>query len=47
MNNSNQNLNTVDISKWTDKVHLGDCLEIMRQFPDKCCDAIITSPPYW
>lgn len=24
----------------------GDCLEIMRQMPDKCVDLIITDPPY-
>lgn len=24
----------------------GDCLEVMRSFPDECIDLIITSPPY-
>ncbi len=24
----------------------GDCLEIMRKFPDGCIDLIVTSPPY-
>jgi len=28
------------------KVYLGDCLEIMKQIPDNCIDAIITDPPY-
>ena len=28
------------------KVHNCDCLEFMRQLPDKCVDAIITDPPY-
>ena len=29
-----------------DKIIHGDCLEIMRNFPDKCVDIVITSPPY-
>ena len=24
----------------------GDCLELMKQLPDKCVDAVITDPPY-
>lgn len=24
----------------------GDCLEVLRDFPDDCIDLIITSPPY-
>jgi site-specific DNA-methyltransferase (adenine-specific) len=24
----------------------GDCLEVLKQFPDNCIDAIITDPPY-
>lgn len=24
----------------------GDCLEVMRQMPDKCVDLVVTSPPY-
>lgn len=30
-----------------DKVYEGDCLEIMKTFPDKSIDCVITSPPYW
>jgi len=29
-----------------DKVILGDCLEIIKQIPDKSINAIITDPPY-
>lgn len=29
------------------KVHCGDCLELMKQIPDGSVDAIITDPPYW
>lgn len=28
------------------KVHLGDCLELMKRLPDKSIDIVITSPPY-
>src|SRR3990167_10350525 len=28
------------------KIYLGDCLEIMKTWPDKCVDITITSPPY-
>jgi site-specific DNA-methyltransferase (adenine-specific) len=28
------------------RLHLGDCLEVMRGMPDKSVDAIITDPPY-
>ena len=27
-------------------LHLGDCLDIMRDIPDKSVDAVITDPPY-
>ena len=27
-------------------LHLGDCLDIMRNIPDKSIDAVITDPPY-
>ena len=28
------------------KVIQGDCLEVMRQIPDKCIDLVLTDPPY-
>lgn len=28
------------------KVIQGDCLEVMKEMPDKCVDLIVTSPPY-
>lgn len=28
------------------KLYLGDCLEIMKTFPDKSIDCVITDPPY-
>ena len=27
-------------------VHLGDCAEILKLYPDSCVDLIVTSPPY-
>lgn len=25
----------------------GDCLDVLKYFPDSCVDCVITSPPYW
>jgi len=29
-----------------DKIHRGDCAEILKTFPPSCVDLIVTSPPY-
>jgi DNA modification methylase len=29
-----------------DKIYLGDCLKVMKTFPDDSVDLIVTSPPY-
>lgn len=34
------------LSKWLNKVHPMDCLELMRQLPDESIGVIVTSPPY-
>lgn len=31
----------------TIQLYKGDCLEVMKQIPDKSVDCIMTSPPYW
>lgn len=31
---------------WIDQCHLGDCLEVMRDFADNSVDSIVTDPPY-
>lgn len=31
---------------YLDKIHLGDCLEVMKTLPDNSVDLVITSPPY-
>lgn len=30
----------------TSTVHEGDCLDVLRSYPDECFDLIVTSPPY-
>lgn len=29
------------------KIYHGDCIEVMKGFPDACVDMCMTSPPYW
>ena len=29
------------------RVHLGDCMELVRGLPDESVDILVTSPPYW
>lgn len=29
------------------KVFQGDCLEVLKTFPDNSIDSVVTSPPYW
>jgi site-specific DNA-methyltransferase (adenine-specific) len=36
----------MDIDQIRNTVICGDCLEVMRQLPDKCVDLVVTSPPY-
>lgn len=34
---------------WKDKINTvwqGDCLELMKEMPDKCIDLVVTDPPY-
>ena len=35
------------MEKYLNKITKGDCLEIMKQLPDKCVDLILTDPPYF
>src|SRR3569833_101313 len=34
------------MEKYLNKVIQGDCLEIMKELPDKCIDLVLTDPPY-
>ena len=38
-------MNKIDV--FLNKVISGDCLEVMKQLPNKSIDCIVTSPPYW
>ncbi len=31
----------------TNQIIKGDCLEVLKAFPDQCVDCCVTSPPYW
>jgi DNA modification methylase len=31
----------------TNKIYLGDTLQVLKTFPDECIDCVVTSPPYW
>ena len=31
----------------TNTVHHGDCLTVLKTFPDEFIDCCVTSPPYW
>lgn len=31
----------------TNKIYHGSCLDVIKTFPDKSIDCVITSPPYW
>ena len=33
-------------NQYLNKIICGDCIEIMKQLPDKCVDLVVTSPPY-
>lgn len=32
--------------KWVNKIHLGNCLELIKELPDESIDVVVTSPPY-
>ena len=36
----------LSISQWLDRIHNGDCLELMLDLPDESVDLVFTSPPY-
>jgi len=35
-----------DVSEFINKIHCGDCLDLMREMPDKSVDLVLTDPPY-
>lgn len=36
----------MDVSELENKIINADCLDILRQLPDKCVDLVLTDPPY-
>jgi site-specific DNA-methyltransferase (adenine-specific) len=34
------------LKDFINKIICGDCIEVMKRFPDNCIDLVITSPPY-
>lgn len=36
----------MDLDSIKNKIHNADCLEFMKQLPDKCIDLVLTDPPY-
>ena len=36
----------MDIKDLENKIINADCLEILKQLPDKCIDLVLTDPPY-
>lgn len=44
--NNDINVEQRPISEFNNKIITGDNVDILRQFPDKCIDMTVTSPPY-
>lgn len=44
--NNDINVEQRPISEFNNKIITGDNVDILRQFPDKCIDLTVTSPPY-
>lgn len=34
------------VEKWLNKIHCGDCIEVMNQMPAESVELVVTSPPY-
>ena len=37
----------IDTKDIENKIINADCMDILKELPDKCIDCIVTSPPYW
>lgn len=37
----------MQIEEMKNKIYCWDCLEVMKQIPDKSIDLVLTDPPYW
>ena len=36
----------INIEDITNKIICADCMDILKQLPDKCVDLVLTDPPY-
>lgn len=36
----------IDIKELENKIINADCMDILKQLPDKCVDLVLTDPPY-
>ncbi|HUX54503.1 MAG TPA: site-specific DNA-methyltransferase [Williamwhitmania sp.] len=36
----------IEINKFVNTIICGDCLDILKEFPDSCVDLVLTDPPY-
>lgn len=36
----------INMEEYINKIVNADCLEILKQLPDKCIDLVLTDPPY-
>lgn len=32
--------------QWVNKIHLGNCIDLLKELPDESIDVVVTSPPY-
>ncbi len=42
----NAPISAYDLKTVSNAVHLGDCADVLKAYPDACIDLIVTSPPY-
>jgi len=38
---------STELAGWINKIHHGDCLDLLKQLPDNAVDCVVTSPPYY
>ncbi len=39
-------MSNTSLNKYLNQIIQGDCLDVLKQFPDNCIDLVVTSPPY-
>jgi len=38
-------MSEIDLTPFTGRVTMGDCLEVLKRLPDNSIDAMVTDPP--